>query len=149
MHGDINCRNDRLLVPLKCHDPPVRFVSRRKNPTSVMVFGCVASDGISMDPFFLLVVPNRHICHLPTHCLAQGQGMCRGAILLEDRMLWAYCPSRARRPYWRRTWDLATSSRRIGGLPAGAGGIKGMVKQNSFSLAILLSFQPRLFTNTQ
>ncbi len=48
-----NRKNDRILVPVSVHDPNVRLVKRRKNPSSVMVFGAVGSDGAVMDPVFI------------------------------------------------------------------------------------------------
>ncbi len=48
-----NRKNDRILVPVVAHDPSLRVVTRRKNPSSVMVFAAVASNGVSMDPIFI------------------------------------------------------------------------------------------------
>ncbi len=46
----VNKQNDRILMPVHCADPSLRIVRRRKNPTKVMVFAAVASDGTVMDP---------------------------------------------------------------------------------------------------
>ncbi len=46
----VNKKNDCFLVPVTCSDPSVRIIRRRKNPTSVMVFAAVSSDGQAMDP---------------------------------------------------------------------------------------------------
>ncbi len=48
-----NRKNDRILVPVAAHDPSLRLVVRRKNPSSVMVFGAMASNGVVMDPIFI------------------------------------------------------------------------------------------------
>ncbi len=48
-----NRRNNRVLVPVAAHDPSLRIVKRRKNPSSVMVFGAMATDGSVMDPIFI------------------------------------------------------------------------------------------------
>ncbi len=48
-----NRKNDRILVPIAAHDPNVRLVKRRKNPSSVMVFAAVGSDGSVMPPIFI------------------------------------------------------------------------------------------------
>ncbi len=52
----VNKKTDRFLVPLKCSDPTLRIVKRRKNPISVMVFAAVASNGAVMDP--IIFPPN-------------------------------------------------------------------------------------------
>ena len=45
-----NRQNDRALVNLRAYDPTVQLLKRRKNPTSIMVFATMASEGIVMDP---------------------------------------------------------------------------------------------------
>ncbi len=46
----VNKQNDRILVPLICTDNSIRIVRRAKNPSKVMVFLAVASDGAVMPP---------------------------------------------------------------------------------------------------
>ncbi len=46
----INKQNDRILVPLVCADTSIRIIRKRKNPSKVMVFLAVASDGQVMPP---------------------------------------------------------------------------------------------------
>ena len=52
----VNKQNDRILIPLVCTDHSIRIVRRTKNPSKVMVFLAVASDGQVMPP--ILFPPN-------------------------------------------------------------------------------------------
>ncbi len=48
----LNKRNNRIFLPLVAADHTLRIVRKRKNPSKVMVFAAVASDGEVMDPIF-------------------------------------------------------------------------------------------------
>ena len=61
----VNRKNDRYLVPVRCHDPEIRIVKRRKNPISVMVFGAVASNGLVMDP---IIFPSKTNINSNVYC---------------------------------------------------------------------------------
>ena len=53
LQEQFNRKNDRNLVPIIAHDPNVRLLKRRKNPSSVKVFAAMGSDGSVMPPILI------------------------------------------------------------------------------------------------
>ncbi len=60
----INRKNDRWLLPPGPRGDEVRTFNMRKNPSSIMVFGAVASDGSVIDP---IIFPPKTTVSSPTY----------------------------------------------------------------------------------